>query len=314
MARAVVYREIGGPEVLRLEDVPDAEPGPGEVVVAVRAAGVNPIDWKLRSGVRGNGTGGRAVRPGADAAGVVEAVGAGVDGVQVGDEVIVRSARGAYATQVVAPADHLVPKPAGLGWAEAASISIPAGTAYQALRSLGVGPGDTLLVHGGAGGVGQAAIQLAVAEGARVIATASERNHDRLRQLGAVPVTYGPGLVERVGALAPEGITVALDAVGTDEALDASVALVADRDRIATVVRGADAPRWGIRAFAGGSLVPLTDQEKSWRDDATGIVAELAAAGRFDIEISRTFSLEQAAEAQRESEAGHVRGKLVILV
>lgn len=314
MARAVVYREIGGPEVLSLEEVPDAEPGPGEVVVAVRAAGVNPIDWKLRSGVRGNGTGGRAVRPGADAAGLVEAVGDGVDGVQVGDEVIVRSARGAYATQVVARADQLVPKPAGLGWAEAASISIPAGTAYQALRSLGVGPGDTLLVHAGAGGVGQAAIQLAVADGARVIATASERNHDRLRELGAEPVTYGPGLVDRVERLAPDGVTAALDAVGTDEALDASVALVADRDRIATVVRGADAPRWGIRAFAGGSLVPLTDQEKRWRDEATALVAERAAAGGFDLEISRTFSLDEAAEAQRESEAGHVRGKLVILV
>ena len=314
MARAVVYREIGGPEVLHLEDVPDAEPGAGEVVVAVRAAGVNPIDWKLRSGVRGNGTGGRAVRPGADAAGVVEAVGDGVDGVAVGDEVIVRSARGAYATQVVAPADHLVAKPAGLGWAEAASIGIPAGTAYQALRSLGIGAGDTLLVHGGAGGVGQAAIQLAVADGARVIATASERNHERLRELGAVPVTYGPGLVERVTELAPEGVSAALDAVGTDEALDASVALVADRDRIATVVRGADAPRWGIRAFAGGSAVPLTDQEKRWRDEATGLVAELAAAGRFDLEVSRTFGLDEAAEAQRVSEDGHVRGKLVILV
>lgn len=314
MARAVVYREIGGPEVLSLEDVPDAEPGAGEVVVAVRAAGVNPIDWKLRSGVRGNGTGGRAVRPGADAAGVVEAVGDGVDGVAVGDEVIVRSARGAYATQVVAPADHLVAKPAGLGWAEAASIGVPAGTAYQALRSLGIGAGDTLLVHGGAGGVGQAAIQFAVADGVRVIATASERNHERLRELGAVPVAYGPGLVERVTELAPEGVSAALDAVGTDEALDASVALVADRDRIATVVRGADAPRWGIRAFAGGSAVPLTDQEKRWRDEATGLVAELAAAGRFDLEVSRTFGLDEAAEAQRVSEDGHVRGKLVILV
>ena len=314
MARAVVYREIGGPEVLRLEDVPDVEPGRGEVVVAVRAAGVNPIDWKLRSGVRGNGTGGRAVRPGADAAGVVEAVGDGVDGVAIGDEVIVRSARGAYATQVVAPADHLVAKPAGLGWAEAASIGIPAGTAYQALRSLGIGAGDTLLVHGGAGGVGQAAIQFAVADGARVIATASERNHERLRELGAVPVTYGPGLVERVTELAPEGVSAALDAVGTDEALDASVALVADRDRIATVVRGADAPRWGIRAFAGGSAVPLTYPEKRWRDEATGLVAELAAAGRFDLEVSRTFGLDEAAEAQRVSEDGHVRGKLVILV
>lgn len=314
MARAVVYREIGGPEVLHLEEVPDAEPGEGEVVVAVRAAGVNPIDWKLRSGVRGNGTGGRAVRPGSDAAGVVEAVGAGVDGVRVGDEVIVRSARGAYATQVVVPSGRLVPKPAGLGWAEAASIGIPAGTAYQAIRSLGVGHGDTLLLHGGAGGVGQAAIQFAVADGARVIATASEANHDRLRELGAVPVAYGPGLVDRVRAVAPEGVTVALDAAGTDEALDASVELVSDRGRIATVVRGADAPKWGIHAYAGGSAVPLTAEEQRWRDEATSIVAQLAAEGRFELEVSRTFKLDEAAEAQRVSEAGHVRGKLVILV
>ncbi|MGW4928368.1 NADP-dependent oxidoreductase [Agromyces sp. NPDC004153] len=314
MARAVVYREIGGPEVLHLEEVPDAVPGPGEVVVAVRAAGVNPIDWKLRSGVRGNGTGGRAVRPGADAAGVVEAVGAGVAGVHVGDEVIVRSARGAYATQVVVPAERLVPKPAGLGWAEAASIGVPVGTAYQAIRSLGVGPGDTLLLHAGAGGVGQAAIQFAVAEGARVVATASEPNHDRLRELGAEPVTYGAGLVDRVRAVAPEGVTVALDAAGTDEALDASVALVADRDRIATVVRGADAPRWGIHAYAGGSAVPLTAEQQRWRDEATARVADLAAEGRFELEVSRTFGLDEAAEAHRVSEAGNVRGKLVILV
>ena len=167
MAERVVYTETGGPEVLRLEEVPDAVPGPGEVVVAVRAVGVNPVDWKRRRGLRGPAPDGRPIVPGLDAAGVVEAVGEGVDGVHVGDEVIVRSARGAYATQIVSPADRLVPKPAGLGWAEAASIGVPVGTAYQAVRSLGVGPGDTFLVHGGSGGVGQAAIQFAVAEGAR---------------------------------------------------------------------------------------------------------------------------------------------------
>ena len=314
MAERVVYTETGGPEVLRLEEVPDAVPGPGEVVVAVRAVGVNPVDWKRRRGLRGPAPDGRPIVPGLDAAGVVEAVGEGVDGVHVGDEVIVRSARGAYATQIVSPADRLVPKPAGLGWAEAASIGVPVGTAYQAVRSLGVGPGDTFLVHGGSGGVGQAAIQFAVAEGARVIATASEPNHGRLRELGAVPVAYGPGLVDRIRAVAPEGVTVALDAAGTDEALDASVELVADTHRIATVVRGADAPKWGIRAFAGGAAVPLTAEEQALRDEATEIAAKLAADGKFDLEVSRTFPLEEAAEAQRVSEAGHVRGKLVILV
>ena len=314
MAKAVVYRHSGGPEVLSLEEVPDATPGPGEVVVAVRAVGVNPIDWKQRSGVRAPDPGGEPRRIGQDAAGVVEAIGDGVDRVHVGDEVIVRRARGAYATQVVARADQLAHKPAGLGWAEAASIGVPVGTAYQVLRSLGVGEGDTLLLHGGSGSVGQAAIQLAVAAGARVIATASERNQDRLRALGAVPVPYGPGLVERVRELAPDGVTVALDGAGTDEAIQASLELVADRDRIATIVRGKDAAGWGIRAFSGGNPVPLTDQEQRWRDEGVEVGAALAAEGRFEIEIGRTFPLEDAAEAHRVSESGDVRGKIVLLV
>jgi NADPH:quinone reductase len=314
VARAVVYRHSGGPEVLSLEEVPDATPGPGEVVVAVRAVGVNPIDWKQRSGVRAPDPGGEPRRIGQDAAGVVEAIGDGVDGVDVGDEVIVRRARGAYATQVVARADQLVHKPAGLGWPEAASIGVPVATAYQVLRSLGVGEGDTLLLHGGSGSVGQAAIQLAVAAGARVIATASEHNHDRLRALGAVPVAYGPRLVERVRELAPDGVTVALDGAGTDEAIQASLELVADRDRIATIVRGRDAAGWGIRAFSGGNPVPLTDQEQRWRDEGVEVGAVLASEGRFEIEVGRTFPLEDAAEAQRASESGDVRGKVVLLV
>ena len=182
------------------------------------------------------------------------------------------------------------------------------------LRSLGVTGSDTLLIHGGSGSVRQAAIQLAVAAGARVLATASEPNHDRLRDLGAIPITYGAGLEQRVRDAAPEGVTVVLDAAGTDEAIEASLALVADRDRIATIVRGKDAAGWGIRAFSGGNPVPLTDEEQRWRDEGVAVVAPLAAEGRFDLEVGRTYPLEQAADAQRASESGEVRGKIVLLV
>lgn len=313
MTTAIVYSEIGGPEVLRLVQLPDAEPGEGEVRVAVRAAGVNPIDWKLRSGLRGHLEPGSQQRVGSDAAGVVDAVGAGVTGVAIGDEVIVRGAHGAYATAVIARAEQLDAKPAELSWEQAASIGVPVGTAHQALRSLGVGEGDTVLVHGGAGGVGQAAIQLAKASGASVIATASERNHERLRALGATPVTYGDGLAERIAAAAPHGVTVALDAVGTDEAIESSLRLVADRGRIATVVRGADAAGFGIHGFSAGSPAPLTEQQLAWRTEATALAARLAAEGAFELEVSGSYPLEDAADAHRESEAGHVRGKIVLL-
>lgn len=313
MATAIVYRQVGGPEVLQFEEVPHPAPGAGEVGIAVRAAGVNPIDWKLRAGLRGDGRSG-VRRLGIDAAGVVDAVGSEVEGVRVGDEVIVRGASGAYTTHLVVRAEQLVPKPAQLSFEQAAAIGVPAGTAYQALRSLGVGAGDTVLVHGGAGGVGQAAIQFARHLGAGVVATASERNHERLRTLGAIPVAYGPGLADRVVAAVPGGISAALDAIGTDEAIETSIALVADRDRIGTVVRGADATNWGIRAWAGGSAVPLTDVEQAWRAEATALAAELAAEGRFELEVTGRYRLEDAAAAHRESEAGHVRGKIVLVV
>lgn len=313
MPSAIVYSEIGGPEVLRLVQLPDTEPASGEVRVAVRAAGVNPIDWKLRSGLRGVPQPGVEQRVGSDAAGIIEAVGPDVDGIAVGDEVIVRAAHGAYATSVIARAEQLDPKPAGISWEQAASIGVPVGTAHQALRSLGVTEGDTLLVHGGAGGVGQAAIQLAAAAGATVVATASAANHERLRALGAIPVAYGDGLAERVAEAAPQGVSAALDAVGTDEAIRTSLQLVADPYRIVTVVRGAEAAGFGIRAFSAGSPDPLTDQELAWRAEATPLAARLAAEGAFELEVSGSYPLERAADAHRESEAGHVRGKIVLI-
>lgn len=313
MARFVQYRQFGGPEVLEIVEGEAPHPGPGEVVVEVKAAGVNPIDAKLRSGARASAPLDTPRVPGADASGLVAELGAGVTGWQVGDEVIVTGGKGTYASHTVVAATDLARKPRGLSWAQAAGIGIPAATAYQALRSLEVGEGTTLLLHAASGAVGQAAIQFARELGATVIGTASAANHDRIRQLGGTPVEYGPGLVDRVRALAPNGVDRALDAAGTDEAIATSLELVDDRTHIGTIVRGADAPTWGIRAWSGGSKVPLTPEEKAWRAEGVQRAAELAGEGRFDVEIARTLPLDQAAEAQRLIESGGLRGKIVLL-
>lgn len=307
-----MYTEFGGPEVLHLHSAPLREPRPDEVVVRVEAAGVNPIDMKLRTGLRASAplTGPRGV--GADGAGIITAAGADVEGFRTGDAVVFFNATGAYSTEIVIPARHLAPRPPAVSAAQGAAVGIPAGTAYQALRSLAVGAGDTLLVHGGSGAVGQAIIQFAVLWGATVIATSSERRFDRVRALGATPVTYGDGLVGRVRDAAPEGITVIIDAAGTDEALETSVELLADRSRIATIVRGADAPRFGIRAFGGGSSVPLTAQELAWRSEAVPVTLALLAAGAFSVELGPELPLTEAVEAHRLIERG-TAGKIVLV-
>ena len=312
MASAIVYSEFGGPEVLQLIDVPDPVPTEGEVAIRVEAAGVNPIEWKVRKGLRPSGALEEPRRVGGDGAGIVTAVGEGVDGFRPGDAVAFFGASGAYATDITVAAGRVHFRPPRVSAEEAAGLGIPVGTAYQALRSLGVGPGDTLLVHGGSGSVGQAAIQFAVLWGATVIATSSERRVDRVRALGATPVVYGEGLVERVRRLAPQGVTVAIDAAGTDEALQASLDLVADHDRVVTLVRGRDAASLGIRAFSGGGPVPLTAQQLAWRAEAVPVTLALLAAGRFSIELGRSFPLADAAEAHRMVEAG-ADGKVTLV-
>ncbi len=316
MAEFIRYGEHGGPEVLTLVEgpVPDA-PADG-VVVEVRAAGVNPVDWKIRSGKRGERDFSQPQGMGSDAAGVVVAVGDTVnpaDGVGVGDEVIVHGARGTYASHLVATPGQLIPKPPALGFEQAAALGVPAGTAYQVLRSLGLREGETLLVHGGSGAVGQSAIQFAREWGANVVATASPANHGRLRELGAVPVAYGPGLLDRLRAVSPNGYDVVLDAAGTDEAIDASLELIADRDRIATIVRMKDAAGLGIRTWS--SAIPSTMTPETLRLRAEGVAeaARLAAEGRFDVEIAARYPLAEAADAQRQSETVHVRGKIVLI-
>ncbi|HEY5846649.1 MAG TPA: NADP-dependent oxidoreductase, partial [Microlunatus sp.] len=305
-----VYTAFGGPEVLQLVDVPDPSPSEGELAVRVEVAGVNPIDWKLRSGLRPSAAISEPRRVGSDASGVVTAVGAGVDGYSVADPVVLHGVSGAYATDVVVPATRAWIRPPRVTAIEGAALGIPIGTAYQTARSLGVGAGDTLLVHGGSGAVGQAIIQYAVLWGATVLATASPARFDRVRALGALPIAYGPGLAERVREIAD--VTVAIDAAGTDEALQTSVELVDDKARIATLVRGRDAAGYGIRAFSGGSPEPLTPQQNAWRTEAIPVTLALLAAGFFSIEPGPVFPLAEAAEAHRVGQAG-ARGKIVLL-
>lgn len=309
--RAVVVEEFGGPEVLRVvvTDVP--EPGPGEVRLEVRAAGVNPADVKARRGLFG---GGLPRRLGSEVAGVVVEVGpdvAGVGvGVGVGDEVIGFRVVGGYASELVVPVDALTPKPASVTWEEAAGLMVAGAAAVHALTATAVGEGDVVLVHGASGGVGQAAVQLARLRGARVIGTASPRNHALVRELGAEPVAYGDGLADRVRDLAPAGVSAALDLVGTDEALDVSLALVADRHRIATIANFDRGPAAGVRVLGGG---PGADPGTELRDAARPELARLAGSGLLRVPVAATFPLAEVADAHRLVEGGHATGKVVLV-
>ncbi|MEV7772518.1 NADP-dependent oxidoreductase [Kitasatospora sp. NPDC086791] len=299
--KAVTVTESGGPEVLRVTRVPDPQPGPGEVRVRVYAAGVQPVDLAIREGFRPPGL---AVEPpfvlGNEFAGVVDRLGPDSGDWRTGDEVLGFRLLDSHAELVTVDAAQLVAKPAGMPWEQAGSLSASGQTAHTALTLLGVGPGDTVLVHGASGGVGTVAVQLARAWGATVIGTASERNHAYLRELGAVPVTYGEGLVERVRAAAPQGVTAAFDAAGRG-ALEASVELVADRDRIGTVVDHEGARRLGVRALrTRRTAARLTELVRLWE------------AGGLRLEIAEALPLERAGEAHRLVGTGHVRGKVVL--
>ncbi|GAB3600591.1 quinone oxidoreductase family protein [Microbacterium tumbae] len=313
MARAIVYTELGSPGVLRLVDVPDPVAGPGEAVVRIEAAGVNPLDAKLRRGARPGPPLTSPRHVGFDGAGVVHALGEGVTGLAVGDRVAVRDTVGTYATDLAVRVERLSPLPDAVTAAEGASLGIPIGTAYQCLRSLGVGPDDTLLVHAGSGAVGQAVIQFAVSWGTTVVATGSPARFEQLRELGAIPVAYGDGLLERVRDAAPQGVTVALDGIGTDEAIEVSRDLVADHDRVATIVRGPDAAALGIRAFGGGSPEPLTAEELAWRAEAVPLAIDLIAAGSFRIEFGPELPLAEAPRAHELIEAHAARGKIILV-
>lgn len=310
-SRRVVAAAFGGPESLAVEEVTLADPGPHEVHVQVRAAGVNPADVKAYA--RAGDPAALPLPLGYEAAGVVVAVGEDaaddVGPLAPGDEVIVFRTRGAYAADVVVPDSTLTRKPAGLGWPEAGGLLLAGATAYHTLEATGVHDGDTVLVHGGSGGVGLYAVQLARLRGARVIATAGERSHDLLRELGAEPVVYGDGLLERVTGLAPDGVDAALDLVGTDEAMDVSLALVA-RDRIASIANFARGPQEGIRLLGGG---PGADAGDELRAAARPGLARLAGDGELRVVVAATYPLDDAAEAHRSIATGHTTGKIALI-
>ncbi|MFD5921074.1 NADP-dependent oxidoreductase [Kitasatospora sp. NPDC058201] len=300
--KAVTVPRFGGPEVLRVAEVPDPVPGPGEVRVTVYAAGVQPVDLSVRAGLAPAGVEiAPGLVPGNEFAGVVDRLGPGTEGWAVGDEVLGFRLLGCSAERVVADGARLVRKPAGMPWEQAGALSASGQTAHLAFEQLKVDRGETVLVHGAAGGVGTIAVQLARARGVTVIGTAGERNHDYLRELGAIPVAYGDGLVERVRAVAPQGVDAAFDAAGRG-ALEASVELVADRDRIGTVVDYPGAGRLGVRGIRGErTAARLAELVGLWE------------AGALRVEIADTFPLQRAADAHRLVGTGHVRGKVVLV-
>jgi NADPH:quinone reductase-like Zn-dependent oxidoreductase len=298
--KAVRFSQFGGPEVLEIVDLPDPHPGPGQVRIAVRAAGLNPSDWKKRKGLMDKEL---PQTMGHEASGIVDELGDGVTDVAIGDRVFGLSAEEAAQAELVV-LSYYAPIPPSLDFAGAAALPSAVETATRALDQLGVGSGSTLLINGASGSVGSAAVQLAVVRGARVIGTASPANHEYLRSLGAEPVAYGAGLVERVRALAPDGIDLALDVAGNG-VLPELIELAGGAKDVITVADFAGAQEHGVtfsRGEAGRALYAL------------GEIGGLIESGRFSLRVAQTFPLAEVAEAHRVSEQGNARGKLVLLV
>ncbi len=308
--RAASYDEYGDAHVLQVGELPDPVTGPDDIVVRVAAAGVNPVDWKVRGGyLDGAFPSGFPIVPGWDLAGTVEAVGPAVTSYAVGDRVLGYARKdhvqhGTTAELVRVAARHVAPLPDDVDLTVAAAIPLAGLTALQAVEAVGVGRGDTVLVHAAAGGVGAFAVQLARLRGARVVGTASDGNHDYLRSIGAEPVTYGDGLSDRVRAvLGGAPVTAALDFVGGDEAVDVSFELVSDPARVVTVTDGAPVlQRGGRYVFVRPDSAQLAT------------LAGLVADGSLRVEVSRTFGLDEVAAAHDLSAQGHGRGKVVVTV
>jgi len=312
MGRAVVAVAYGGPEHLEVREVDVPAPGPGEVTVEVRAAAVNPFDAKSYSGTMGTDES-RLPKPlGLEASGVVTAIGDDAVGpsgpLAVGDEVVVYPLTGGYAEAVTVPATSVFGKPPSLSWEQAAGMTMTGVTAYHLVEATAVHAGDTVLVHGVGGSVGLSTAQLALARGATVIGTAAEHRHESLRGYGIIPVVYGDGLADRVRAAAPGGVDVALDTVGTDEAVDVSLALVPG-DRIASIAAFGRGDT-GIRLLGSG---PGADPGTELRSRARLEIADLAGRGDLDVVVARVFPLAEVVEAHRLVIGGHAGGKVVLV-
>lgn len=300
--RAAQFHSYGSPDVLVVEQVPDPQPGPGEVRVRAAAASVNPIDWKVRAGqLREVLPVDFPVIPGRDAAGIVDEIGEGVTAVAVGDKVWgLGGVFGATAEYVVLSAWAQVPSTWSLEQAAAAGLTTAsAAGALDALEDL---RGRTLLIEGAAGGVGSAAVEIAVARGAAVIGTASAAKHQFLTELGALPTTYGEGLAERVAELAPGGVDAVLDAAGSGS-LQELVAIAGDRDAVVTVTDAAGAKALGVRLLMAENAPGLLAE-----------AAELGARGAFTPRIAQTFPIDEIIAAHHKAQQGHTQGKIVITI
>ena len=312
MAQRWIATDFGGDlDTLELVDVDVPAPGPGEVTIEVRAAGMNPADRKhLAAGPDAD----RSLLPlpvGYEVAGVLSAVGPDTEiasgGGRVGDEVLAFRISGGYASAVTVPAADVFAKPAALDFPAAANLLLAATTAAEMLEVTGARAGETVLLHAASGAVGVSVLQQARLLGVRVIGTASESSADVVRRFGGEPVPYGPGLADRVRALAPDGVAAALDAIGTDEAVDVSLELV-ERDRFVTIAAAGRAGREGFRAIAG--KLPAS---KVFRAAARPRLIELAGSGQLVVPVARTFPLAEARAALELLSSGHPGGKLALL-
>jgi len=314
MPAAVVATEYGTTaDVIDVIAVDGREPRVGEVTIAVRAAAINPFDAKIAAGALGTDASTLPRRLGSEAAGVVVAVGpdaVGLEGepLSVGDEVYGTRLSGAQAAELTVRADALLRKPENLSFEEAAGLLSVGTTAVHALEAVGVGEGDTVLVHGVAGSVGSLVAQLAALRGASVVGTAAPSRHAALSAAGILPVAYGAGLADRVRAAAPGGVTAAIDTVGTDEALEVSLQLV-EPERFVTIVNFGPALAAGAKAIGAG---PGADSGSALRAAARTTLSGLAARGEITVPVATTLPLAEAREGYRLVIGGHAGGKVIL--
>ncbi|HEX3362611.1 MAG TPA: NADP-dependent oxidoreductase [Solirubrobacterales bacterium] len=310
-ARAVVAPTYGGPEVLEVREVEVPAPAAGEVTIEVRAAGMNPVDFKLFSGGRGGDPDALPLPVGLEVAGVLTAIGPDTEiasgGGEVGDEILAFRVSGGYSSALTVPAANVFAKPATLDFPEAANLLLVGGTAADMLRVVPAREGTTVVIHGASGAVGVSLLQQLKKSGVRAIGTASPANFDEVRRFGGEPVTYGEGLEERLRDLAPEGFDAAYDCVGTDEAVDVSLALV-DRTRLVTVAAGGRAGEEGFQVV--GAARP---DSAAFRDSNRAGLVEMAARGELVVPVARTFPLDQATAALTLLAGEHPGGKLALI-
>jgi len=304
MARAIRFDEYGDVEVLRVEDVPRPVPGPGQVLVEVRAAGINPGEAAIRQGFLHERF--PATFPsgqGSDFAGVVASLGEGVEEIAVGDEVIgFVETRSSHAEFVVAEAANLTPRPDGVPWEVAGSLHVAGTTAYAAVSAVCPREGETVVVSGAAGGVGSLAVQLAKLAGATVIGLAGEANHEWLRELGVIPVSYGDGVLERIREAAPTGVHAFVDTFG-DGYVELALHLGIHPGRIDTIIDFAAAEKYNVKAD-GNSVAASADVLRE--------LGQLLDKGLLILPIASVYPLAEVRDAYRELEQRHTRGKIVL--